>query len=64
MISDRGGQTQTSRQLVTRYGFSIAAGRLQGRGLIDEHNRTWRIVDPFFAEWLRPSSPLADVSAG
>jgi hypothetical protein len=66
MLADRGGQKLTSRPLVARYGFSSAARikptllRLQRRGLIDEHRGVWRIVDPFFEEWLRRSSPLAD----
>jgi hypothetical protein len=34
--------------------------RLQGRGLVDERDGNWCIVDPLFNEWLRRSSPLAD----
>jgi hypothetical protein len=34
--------------------------RLQGRGLVDERDGNWYIVDPLFNEWLRRSSPLAD----
>ncbi|HET9118724.1 MAG TPA: hypothetical protein VFN75_11725 [Pseudonocardiaceae bacterium] len=66
MLADRGGERLTSRPLVNRYGFSSPARirptliRLQRRGLIDEHDGAWRIVDPFFAEWLRRTSPLAD----
>jgi hypothetical protein len=66
MLADRGGEKLTSRPLVARYGFSSTARikptliRLQRRGLIDEHGGLWRIVDPFFEEWLRRSSPLAD----
>jgi len=33
--------------------------RLQARGLVDERDGTWYIVDPLFSEWLRRSSPLA-----
>lgn len=66
MLADRGGQRLTSRPLVARYGFSSTARvkptltRLQRRGLVDQHRGEWRIVDPFFEEWLRRSSPLAD----
>jgi hypothetical protein len=37
-----------------------ALGRLQGRGLVDQRDGGWYIVDPLFAEWLRRASPLAD----
>ena len=66
LLADRGGDTITSRPLATRYGFSShsrvrpALVRLQGRGLVDERDGSWYIVDPLFNEWLRRSSPLAD----
>lgn len=66
LLADRGGATITSRPLATLYGFSShsrvrpALVRLQGRGLVDERDGTWYIVDPLFDEWLRRSSPLAD----
>ncbi|HEX9482582.1 MAG TPA: hypothetical protein VF927_10820 [Solirubrobacteraceae bacterium] len=66
LLADRGGENVTSRGLVTLYGFSshsrvpTALGRLQGRGLVDQRDRGWYIVDPLFAEWLRRASPLAD----
>lgn len=66
LLADRGGTTITSRPLATLYGFSShsrvrpALVRLQGRGLVDERDGTWYIVDPLFDEWLRRSSPLAD----
>jgi energy-coupling factor transporter ATP-binding protein EcfA2 len=66
LLADRGGENVTSRGLVTRYGFSshsrvpTALGRLQGRGLVDQRDGGWYIVDPLFAEWLRRASPLAD----
>jgi len=34
--------------------------RLQRRGVVDERDGVWYIVDPLFDEWLRRSSPLAD----
>ncbi len=66
LLADRGGDNVTSRPGAARYGFSShsrvrpALVRLQGRGLVDERNGTWYIVDPLFSEWLRRSSPLAD----
>jgi hypothetical protein len=66
LLADRGGDTVTSRPLAGLYGFSShsrvrpALVRLQGRGLVDERDGSWYIVDPLFNEWLRRSSPLAD----
>jgi hypothetical protein len=66
LLADRGGETVTSRPVVTRYGFSSASRvrptleRLRRRGLADERDGVWYIVDPLFAEWLRRASPLAD----
>lgn len=66
MLADRGGESVTSRPLVTRYGFSSASRvrpaleRLQRRGLVDRRNRGWYVVDPLFREWLRRASPLAE----
>ncbi len=66
LLADRGGETITSRPLASLYGFSShsrvrpAVVRLQGRGLVDERDGSWYIVDPLFNEWLRRSSPLAD----
>ena len=69
LLADRGGDNVTSRPMVTRYGFSShsrvrpALGRLQRRGLVDQRDGSWYIVDPLFAEWLRRASPLADPPA-
>jgi energy-coupling factor transporter ATP-binding protein EcfA2 len=66
LLADRGGEHVTSRPLAARYGFSShsrvrpALARLQGRGLVDEREGHWFIVDPLFDEWLRRASPLAD----
>jgi hypothetical protein len=66
LLADRGGRTITSRPLAALYGFSShsrvrpALVRLQGRGLVDERDGSWYIVDPLFDEWLRRASPLAD----
>jgi AAA domain len=66
MLADRGGERLASRPAAARYGFSShsrvrpALQRLQGRGLVDQRDDGWYIVDPLFAEWLRRASPLAD----
>jgi hypothetical protein len=66
LLADRGGDNVTSRPVLTRYGFSSASRvrpsleRLRRRGLVDDRNGVWYIVDPLFAEWLRRASPLAD----
>jgi hypothetical protein len=68
LLADRGGDNVTSRPLATRYGFSShsrvrpALERLQRRGLVDLRERSWYVVDPLFAEWLRRASPLADAA--
>jgi hypothetical protein len=65
LLADRGGDNVTSRPIVTRYGFSShsrvpnALARLQRRGLVDQRDGEWYIVDPLFNEWLRRASPLA-----
>jgi hypothetical protein len=65
LLADRGGDNVTSRPIVTRYGFSshsrvpTSLARLQRRGLVDQRNGVWYIVDPLFNEWLRRASPLA-----
>ncbi|MEO9175916.1 MAG: hypothetical protein ABI317_10435 [Gaiellales bacterium] len=66
LLADRGGDTITSRTTAVLYGFSShsrvrpALVRLQGRGLVDQRDGSWYIVDPLFDEWLRRASPLAD----
>jgi hypothetical protein len=66
LLADRGGDTVSSRPAASRYGFSShsrvrpALERLKRRGLVDQRDRSWYIVDPLFAEWLRRASPLAD----
>jgi len=66
LLADRGGDNITSRPVAVLYGFSShsrvrpALVRLQGRGLVDQRDGTWYIVDPLFGEWLRRASPLAD----
>jgi len=66
LLADRGGDKVTSRPTAKRYGFSShsrvrpALERLQRRGLVDQRDGTWYIVDPLFSEWLHRASPLVD----
>jgi hypothetical protein len=66
LLADRGGSNVTSRAVAKLYGFSShsrvrpALVRLQGRGLVDQREDGWYIVDPLFDEWLRRASPLAE----
>jgi hypothetical protein len=66
LLADRGGDQVTSRPTASRYGFSshsrvpTALARLQRRGLVDERDGSWYVVDPLFNEWLRRASPLAE----
>lgn len=66
LLADRGGSNVTSRTSAKLYGFSShsrvrpALVRLQGRGLVDQREDGWYVVDPLFDEWLRRASPLAD----
>jgi hypothetical protein len=66
LLADRGGDNVTSRPTATRYGFSShsrvrpALERLQRRGLVDQRDASWYIVDPLFSEWLHRASPLID----
>lgn len=65
LLADRGGDNVTSRPTASRYGFSshsrvpTSLARLQRRGLVDQRDGAWYIVDPLFNEWLRRASPLA-----
>jgi hypothetical protein len=46
-----------------RDGGSQRPRHIQSRGLVDERDGIWYIVDPLFDEWPRRSSPLADPPA-
>ena len=65
LLADRGGDRITSREQAALYGFSshsrvpTSLERLRGRGLVEQRDGTWEIVDPLFAEWLRRHSPLS-----
>jgi hypothetical protein len=34
--------------------------RLVRRGLVEPHAGSWRIIDPFLADWLRRTSPFSE----
>jgi hypothetical protein len=65
LLADRGGERVTSRDQAALYGFSshsrvpTSLDRLRGRGLVEQRDGRWEIVDPLFAEWLRRHSPLS-----
>jgi len=65
VLADHGGEHLTSRVNANLYGFSShtrlpdACARLYRRGLVQEVAGAWRLVDPFFEEWLRVTSPFA-----
>ena len=66
LVADRGGRNVSGRRSYQLYGFSshsrIAPSlkRLVRRGLVDQRDGEWFIVDPLFREWLRRSSPFAE----
>jgi molybdopterin-guanine dinucleotide biosynthesis protein len=66
LLADRGGKHVSGRGSFRLYGFSShsrvapSLKRLLGRGLVDQRDGEWFIVDPLFREWLRRSSPFAD----
>lgn len=65
VLADQGGERLTSRVNANLYGFSShtrlpdACERLYKRGLLQKAAGGWRLVDPFFEEWLRVTSPFA-----
>ncbi len=65
VLADKGGEHLTSRMDAALYGFSShtrlpdACRRLYRRGLVQDVGGVWRLVDPFFEEWLRVTSPFA-----
>ena len=65
LLADCGGQNVTSRPVAARYGFSShsrvkpSLERLRRRGLVEQREDIWYVVDPLFGEWLRRASPLA-----
>jgi hypothetical protein len=66
VLADQGGEHLTSRASAALYGFSShtrlpdACERLYRRGLVQSVKGVWRLVDPFFEEWLRVTSPFSE----
>jgi uncharacterized protein len=66
LLADHPDQGLTSTALATRYGLGAhttakaAMPRLARRGLVEQADGIWRIIDPFLAEWLRRNSPFAE----
>lgn len=65
LLADHPDRGLTSTALATRYGLGAhttakaAMPRLARRGLVEQVDGMWRIIDPFLAEWLRRNSPFA-----
>jgi hypothetical protein len=66
LLADHAGDGLSSPKLTDRYGLgsrtaaSRALPRLERRGLVEQVDGRWRIIDPFLAEWLRRNSPFSE----
>lgn len=66
LLADHAGEGLTSVNLAERYGLGArmsakrAMPRLVRRGLVEQHAGSWRIIDPFLADWLRRTSPFSE----
>lgn len=66
LLADNPAANLASGKLAESYGLgsrtsaSRAMTRLQRRGLVESRDKSWRIIDPFLAEWLRRRSPFRD----
>lgn len=66
LLADHAGGGLSSPVLAERYGLGArstglrAMTRLERRGLVERDGRSWRIIDPFLADWLRRVSPFAE----
>jgi hypothetical protein len=66
LLADHAGEGLSSPKLTDRYGLgsrtaaSRALPRLERRGLVEQVDGRWRIIDPFLAEWLRRNSPFSE----
>ncbi len=65
LLADHPDQGLTSTALADRYGLGAhttakaAMPRLARRGLVEQGTGgTWKIIDPFLADWLRRNSPF------
>lgn len=66
LLADHAGMGLTSPKLAEQYGLGArttaprAMPRLVRRGLVEPHDGSWRIIDPFLADWLRRTSPFSE----
>jgi uncharacterized protein len=64
LLADHAGEGIASSALAERYGLGARTAaprtmpRLARRGLVEQVDGSWRIIDPFLAEWLRRNSPF------
>lgn len=65
LLADHPAAALSSPALAHQYGLGAhtnarrAMPRLERRGLVEPHDGSWRIIDPFLSEWLRRNSPFA-----
>jgi hypothetical protein len=66
LLADHAGEGLSSPRLTERYGLGSrtaaarALPRLARRGLVEQVDGRWQIIDPFLAEWLRRNSPFSE----
>jgi hypothetical protein len=66
LLADHAGEGLSSPKLTDRYGLGSrtaatrALPRLARRGLVEQVDGRWQIIDPFLAEWLRRNSPFGE----
>jgi energy-coupling factor transporter ATP-binding protein EcfA2 len=66
LLADHAGDGLSSPKLTDRYGLGSrtaatrALPRLARRGLVEQVDGRWQIIDPFLAEWLRRNSPFSE----
>lgn len=65
LLADHRGEQLSSTALAAQYGLGshtaaqTAMPRLRRRGLVEQRDGRWQIVDPLLADWLRRNSPFS-----
>ncbi len=65
LLADHRGERLSSASLATQYGLGshtaaqAAMPRLRRRGLVEQRDGRWQIVDPLLADWLHRNSPFS-----